>query len=253
MTQPHPVDPLDNPVWVSLTTTHAHLAEGTGRGRRFPADVSPFAGVADQADPAAWHDLAALVGPGVEVVVPALTVDPPAGFTVTRHFPGVQLVATDALRGGPLPAAVELGEDDVADALDLVSRTGPGPFGPRTRLLGRYLGVREGGRLLAMAGERLRPTGATEISAVCTDPAARGRGLATALVRAVAHGVRERGELPFLHAAAQNARAIGLYEHLGFRWRRDVDFATVRTPVPGPGARPDEPGEDHRDKRPVRP
>jgi ribosomal protein S18 acetylase RimI-like enzyme len=220
---------LDNPVWESLTTTHAHLAEGTGRGRRFPVDVSPFCAVADQSDPAAWHDLAAVTGPGVEVLVPALAVDPPAGFGV-RHFAGVQLVATDALRTGPSPVAVELGEDDVADVLDLVARTEPGPFGPRTRLLGRYLGIREDGRLLAMAGERLRPGGATEISAVCTDPAARGRGLATALVRAVAHGIRERGELPFLHAAAQNTRAIGLYESLGFRLRRTVDFATVRTP-----------------------
>ncbi|MBB2902347.1 ribosomal protein S18 acetylase RimI-like enzyme [Kineococcus radiotolerans] len=222
--------PLDNPVWESLATTHAHLAEGSGRGRRFPADVSPFSGLADQADPAAWDDLAAVTGPGAEVLVPALTVEPPAGFAVTRPFPGVQLVATDALRTEPHPDAVELGEDDVPEVLDLVARTRPGPFGPRTVLLGRYLGVREGGRLVAMAGERLRPTGATEISAVCTDPAARGRGLATALVRAVAHGVRERGELPFLHAAAQNVRAIALYEHLGFRRRRDVDFATVRTP-----------------------
>jgi ribosomal protein S18 acetylase RimI-like enzyme len=230
VTQPHPGDPLDNPVWASLATTHAHLAEGTGRGRRFPADVSPFCGVADQADPAAWADLAAVAGPGAELLVPSLAVDPPAGFAVTRHFGGVQLVATDALRTEPHAGAVELGEDDVAEMLDLVARTQPGPFGPRTRLLGRYLGVREGGRLLAMAGERLRPTGATEISAVCTDPAARGRGLATALVRAVAHGVRERGELPFLHAAAGNTGAIRLYEALGFRRRRAVDFATVRTP-----------------------
>lgn len=230
MTQPHPADPLDDPVWGSLTTTHAHLAEGTGGGRRFPADVSPFTGLADQADPAAWADLAALAGPGVELLVPFLAVDPPAGSTVTRHFPGVQLVATDALRTAPHPGAVELGADDVPEMLELVARTRPGPFGPRTRSLGRYLGVREGGRLVAMAGERLRPAGATEISAVCTDPAARGRGLATALVRAVAHGVRERGELPFLHAAAENTGAIGLYEHLGFRRRRAVDFATVRTP-----------------------
>nr|WP_281372984.1 GNAT family N-acetyltransferase [Kineococcus aurantiacus] len=114
--------------------------------------------------------------------------------------------------------------------LDLVARTRPGPFGRRTRLLGTYLGVREDGRLLAMAGERLRLGSATEISAVCTDPAARGRGLATTLVRAVAQGVRDRGELPFLHAAAQNTRAIGLYEHLGFTLRRTLQFATVRTP-----------------------
>jgi len=223
-------NPLDNPVWESLTTTHAHLAEGTGRGRRFPADVSPFSGVADQDEPQGWRDLADLAGPGALLVVPALAATPPAGFEVTANLPGVQLVATSAFGSEPSADAVELGEDDVEDALDLVFRTRPGPFGRRTRSLGRYLGIREGGRLLAMAGERLHPTGATEISAVCTDPEARGRGLATCLVRAVAHGIRERGELPFLHAAAHNTGAIRLYESLGFERRRTIDFATVRTP-----------------------
>ncbi|WP_328294746.1 GNAT family N-acetyltransferase [Kineococcus sp. NBC_00420] len=232
MTQHHP---LDNPVWSSLATTHAHLAEGTGDGRRFPVDVSPFSGVADQGDPRGWHDLADVAGPGVLLLVPALAVTPPEGFTVTARLPGVQLVATDALRTEPSPHAVELGDQDVDDMLDLVSRTQPGPFGRRTRLLGRYLGIREDGRLLALAGERLHPTGATEISAVCTDPSARGRGLATSLVRAVAQGVRDRGELPFLHAAAHNTGAIRLYESLGFALRRTLDFATVRTPgTPAP-------------------
>lgn len=224
--------PLDNPVWSSLATVHAHLAEGSGDGRRFPADVSPFCGVADHDDPTGWHDLAAVAGPGVSLLLPALSATPPEGFAVTANLPGVQLVATGALRTEHDPVAVELGPDDVPEMLDLVSRTQPGPFAQRTRLLGRYLGVREDGRLLAMAGERLHPDGATEISAVCTDPSARGRGLATRLIRAVAQGVRDRDELPFLHAAAHNTGAIRLYESLGFELRRTIDFATVRTPGP---------------------
>ena len=113
--------------------------------------------------------------------------------------------------------------------LALVERTRPGPFLPRTIELGTYLGVRDDGVLVAMAGERLHPPGWTEISAVCTDPAARGRGLATRLVRALVHGIRARGEQPFLHAAADNP-AIGLYESLGFRHRRGVTFAAARVP-----------------------
>jgi len=225
-------DPLDNPVWSALTGVHAPLAEGSGRGLQYPADVSPFSGVQDQRDPAAWADLAAVAGPGRLLVVPAFS-QAPEGFEVTANLPGVQLVATAAFVAEPSELAVELGEDDVDDMLDLVERTKPGPFGRRTRLLGRYLGIRdaaENGKLLALAGERLRVGKATEISAVCTDPSARGRGLATTLVRAVAHGIRERGELPFLHSAAHNTGAIRLYEHLGFEVRRPVDFATVRTP-----------------------
>lgn len=90
-----------------------------------------------------------------------------------------------------------------------------------------------------MAGERLRVPGWTEISAVCTDPDHRGRGLATRLVRAVAAGIRERGDTPFLHAAASNARAIALYESLGFTLRRRTTILQVRTPATAPpGARP---------------
>lgn len=235
MDSARPDDGLDNPVWASLTGTHAHLALGAGAGRAYPVDVSPFSGLLDQSSPQAWADLADVAGPGAELVVPALAVTPPPGFTVSWRLPGVQLVAGRELRASvaaePVPpAVVELTEADVADMLDLTARTKPGPFAARTRALGRYLGLREGGRLVAMAGERLRPPGATEISAVCTDPSVRGRGFATVLVRAVAAGVLARGESPFLHAAAENTSAIRLYRAMGFELRREIDFAGVLAP-----------------------
>ena len=121
--------------------------------------------------------------------------------------------------------------------LDLVARTQPGPFEPRTITLGTYLGIRRGGALVAMAGERMRPPGWGEISAVCTDPAHRGQGLAGRLVRAVGAVVRERGDVPFLHAAATNATGIRLYEQLGFTLRREILFAVLRATAGGrPGA-----------------
>lgn len=227
---------LDNPVWASLTGVHAHLAVGTGGGRAYPADVSPFSGLADQASPRDWADLAQVAGPGAVLVVPALAADPPAGFRVDWRLPGVQLVAGPefcaSVAAEPTPPGVlELTADDVPEMLDLTARTRPGPFAERTRLLGRYVGVREGGRLVAMAGERLHPPGFTEISAVCTDESVRGRGLATLLVRAVAAGVVARGETPFLHAAAVNTSAVRLYRALGFALRREIDFAAVVAPA----------------------
>lgn len=221
-------DTLDNPIWAALTGPHAHLAERHGLAARYPAQVSPFTALADPADPRAWRDLAALAGPGA--TVPVSGVDAvPAGWQVVESGRGVQLVAT-ALRTEPAPDAVELGPADVPEILDLIARTRPGPFLPRTVELGRYLGLRHHGRLIAMAGERLRVPGGTEISAVCTDPAHRGRGLATRLVRAVAAGIEERGDTPFLHAAAANAPAIRLYQSLGFTLRRTTDFLLARTP-----------------------
>ncbi len=222
---PHP---LDNAVWAALTGPHAAFAERVGRAARYPTDVAVFTALEDPADPAAWADLYRLVGPGVTLALPG-THPVPAGWSASGGIPGVQLVDT-ALRAEPAPEAVRLGTDDVPEILGLIERTRPGPFLPRTVLLGTYLGIRHQGRLIALAGERLRLPGWTEISAVCTDPDHRGRGLGTRLVRAVAAGIRERGDTPFLHAAASNTGAIRLYESIGFTLRRRIDFREVRTP-----------------------
>ncbi|MFO1274404.1 MAG: GNAT family N-acetyltransferase, partial [Rubrivivax sp.] len=109
--------------------------------------------------------------------------------------------------------------------------TEPGPFLARTHAMGRFIGVREQGRLLAMAGERFRPEGWTEVSGVCTHPEARGRGLARALSAAVSARIQARGETPFLHAWQSNVAAIRLYESLGFVLRCEVDVAVLEKPA----------------------
>jgi len=218
---------LDNPVWTALTHGQKTFAEVRGRAARYLPDVSPFAAVADAADPAAWADLAELAGPGGEVWMPAATDGTMPGWERTGGGVGVQLTGED-LAVAPDSEAVRLTAADVPEMLDLVARTKPGPFGPRTRELGTYLGIRRQGALVAMAGERMRPPGWAEISAVCTDPAFRGQGLAARLVRAVAAAVRERGETPFLHAAGSNTGAIRLYLAMGFRHRRDINFHAYR-------------------------
>jgi GNAT superfamily N-acetyltransferase len=224
---------LDNPVWGALTGTHAGLAQRHGRAARYQADVAPFAAVEDNADPACWADLAELIGPGGVAVLPLIDVDaPPAGWEVLNRIVGVQMLAPPVagpaeLDGKPVDA-VPLGPADLPGMLDLVARTEPGPYARRTPELGAYHGVHRGGSLVAMAGERVRPDGWTEVSAVCTDPLYRGQGLASALVRLVMAGIRARGEIPFLHATATNTNAIRLYEHLGFTHRVRPVFTATR-------------------------
>ena len=221
--------PLDNPVWDSLNGAQAHFGSRRGAAARFDPDVSVFAALADDAGPSAWQDLAALAEPGTQLVVVDAPFDPPSGWEIVGRFAGVQLTGEDVKVDDDLET-IELSPDDVPEMTDLVEHTKPGPWRPRTIEMGRYLGVRVDGELVAMAGERLRPTGWTEISAVCTDERFRGRGLGTRLIRAVGAGIVASGQLPMLHASAGNVNAIRLYESMGFAFRRDREFLRVRTP-----------------------
>lgn len=222
---------LDNPFLSALTGPHAGFAEAKGVARRYPPDVSPFAGVPYPAGAGAWRDLADLVGPGAEALIAAYQGPVPGGWGDLVRIDGFQLVAAAGCTGSPEPEAVELGAADVPAMLELVGLTRPGPFASGTYRLGRYLGLRHAGRLVAMAGERIHLPGHVEVSAVCTHPDFRGRGLALRLVRAVVAGIRERGETPILHVAAENTGAIRLYESLGFRTRTELSFRLLRAPA----------------------
>jgi ribosomal protein S18 acetylase RimI-like enzyme len=215
---------LENPVWAALTGPQACFAEVAGNAACFLSDVSPFCAMADLADPAGWRDLATLTG---HALLTGPAISPRAGWQLGLSVPGLQMTGT-GMTGVADPEAVVLTGTDVPEMLDLVERAQPGPFRKRTIELGRYLGIRHEGRLVAMAGERLRLPGWTEVSAVCTDPEFRGQGLGARLTLAVAAGILERGELPFLHAAATNDNAIRLYERLGFEPDHEVVFASYQ-------------------------
>ncbi|MEV5886852.1 GNAT family N-acetyltransferase [Streptomyces sp. NPDC052020] len=229
------VSVLDDPVGQSLGGPHAHLARRLGGAATYRTDVATFSAVPVQPEARDWADLAALLGPGAFADMFSCPACPPPGWEPVFSLAGRQLIWS----GGPLPGRrgdepdsdmVVLGEDDVPEMLDLVARTEPGPFWSRTHELGTYLGVKVDGTLVAMAGERLRPPGWTEISAVCTAPEARGQGHAARLVRTLAARILERGDRPFLHVAEANTGAIALYERLGFRTRRQMTFRGFRTP-----------------------
>ncbi|WP_212531277.1 GNAT family N-acetyltransferase, partial [Actinospica durhamensis] len=216
---------LDDAVRASLAGAHARFAQRRGGAVRYHPDVAAFTALDDPDDFSAWADLAALLGPEEDLALPGVT-RWPENWRPLFSAEGVQMVGTD-LDPRHDDEAVVLGAADVPEILELIARTEPGPFRVRTVELGTYLGIRRDGALVAMAGERLRPPGWTEISAVCTAPEYRGQGLAGRLVRAVAAGIVERGDRPFLHTIASNENAIRLYRALGFEIRRTTTFTVL--------------------------
>jgi predicted GNAT family acetyltransferase len=220
---------LDNPFWSSLATRHAHIALGGALARRYPAEISPIAGMPG-VDPVNIAALEALVEVGDDVgtaasVVPAL----PGNWETLYESRLTQMVRADR---SPLPEGdvqtTMLGPADVAEMLALVALTKPGPFRTRTIALGPYVGIREGERLVAMAGVRLWIGGFREVSAVCTHPDAQGRGYARALTARVVNRIQRAGETPFLHAESSKPRVIEIYRALGFVRRAEFPLLHAR-------------------------
>jgi ribosomal protein S18 acetylase RimI-like enzyme len=221
--------PLDNLVWHALRGRLSRFAasHSTDDLVHFDSGVSVFSAV-DTLDDACWKRAAELVGP--EGVCGFFRdVIPPTPMGWEEHFRAacLQMVAADvALPSGV--AVVGLGADDAAEMLALANLTEPGPFAIRTFELGRYVGVRRDGVLLAMAGERFRVPGFVEISGVCTHPDARGEGLAGELTLNLVESIRGGGDEAMLHVLETNENAIRLYQKLGFVVRRSVDVVFVQ-------------------------
>ena len=212
---------LDRPFWHALHSRQSHLAQWNAQGTavRMDPGYGPFGGAAAGAQDA----LAGLIGAGEELwLVEPEAVKAP-GLMSKLTAPLVQMVAQGAPRAFDPAGIVALDESHADQMAALALATKPGPWGEKTHTYGQFYGIFDGERLVAMAGERARPgEGWAEVSGVCTDPAYRGRGMAARLIGQVVAGLSARGDAAYLHSWAGNAAAIGLYEHLGFRIRREM-------------------------------
>ncbi|WP_424952100.1 GNAT family N-acetyltransferase [Deinococcus sp.] len=243
MTDTETLPLLDNPFWHALRGPQRALGQVGKLAARYRPQVSAMAGL-ESDTPAAWTELDTLTAPGeIAALFGPVLLDAPGGWTRVAQFATVQMVQTGQAAALPSPDGL-LGKaltlQDVPAMLDLVGLTRPGPFQPGTIEMGLYLGLWDesgptGPRLAAMTGQRARLPGACEISAVCTHPEYRRRGLARALVSQVAALTRESGLTPFLHVAPDNAAAQATYRQLGFVPRREIWVSVMRR---GEDARP---------------
>jgi len=230
---------LDNVIWKALATRQSAFAETFDQASRFPREVTALAAFLEPS-PRGYASLAGLLGVGGTATLSlASPYQPQPKWDVIAAFPGLQMVAEKAVsetgdassslgRPDHTLAITELAQRDSPEMVELATLTKPGPFGLRTYELGTYVGIRSEGKLIAMAGERLKVPGYTEVSAVCTHPEHTGQGYARGLMMEIMRGIRERGETPFLHVRQDNARAVGLYEALGFLTRMVVHFTVLR-------------------------
>lgn len=221
--------PLDRPVWNALTTVQAGLAVAAGVAVRIDPDYGPFAAARDAGGEAQAALVATLKGPDDRIgVVERAAWPAPQGTRVLGGGDLLQMVFEGtAPKEADDPRIELLGEGDALEMAALAHATEPGPWGSKTHRYGAYHGIRIGGRVASMAGERMRLPGLAELSGVSTWPEFRGQGLAAALVRRVVRGFLERGDTPFLHCYAANVGAVALYEKLGFRVRAGMTFTIL--------------------------
>ena len=220
---------LDNPIWHALSTRQAVLNKGTERVKFFDESVSPFVTMDawNEADLKEMQEIIPL-DRSFYVLIPR-QVKIPEAFEQVYTTPIYQMVC-EAFHPQMLPeqSVLEMGAGDVKEMIELTALTRPGPFSNNTMSFGRYIGIREGTRLAAIAGERMKVTGYTEVSAVCTHPDFLGKGYASHLMSILCAEIIARGETPFLHVRADNPRAIRAYERLGFSISRDVFFVIIK-------------------------
>lgn len=212
--------PLDTPIWSALASRQAPFDRDGVRARRFPVAVSPLAAMQDHA-PESAEALAARIPAADDIaMLERIVPSPPTGVEASVGGVCLQMLLQDGFKGGASSTPlVALGDADAAEMLALALLTKPGPFRARTHTMGRFMGVRAGGELVAMAGERLHVDGFHEISAVCTHPDHRGKGYGAALMRAIGERMRDEGDTPFLHCYDTNTGAVALYLALGFTVR----------------------------------
>ncbi|MEM9393360.1 MAG: GNAT family N-acetyltransferase [Pseudomonadota bacterium] len=222
---------LDDPVQAACDSGWSQWVQSQGAAQALPAFIGHFATLCEE-DPKGGEDLAALIAkrkaPVLFLKKAEITV--PAPVECLKEFGALQMVLSKPPDLPDMDEITLLEMRDAEDMLALAQISKPGPFAIGTPLLGKFLGIRQNGHLIAMAGQRINLPGWVEISGVCVHPDFHGRGLGADLTCAMVHLILSGAAMPFLHTYRENHRAISLYERLGFQVRTEMHLASVGLP-----------------------
>lgn len=220
---------LDNPVWNALTSGNKNLAGGDDNVGYYPKEVSPFVGVAEPAVSNFERLYEIMPSDGYFAFCSPAELSIPAPWKVLRRIEVLQMICEQPSRKADKTGdiIVPLSDVHIPAMLELTKMTNPGPFFKRTIDFGHYRGIFDGDKLIAMAGQRMNPVPYAEISAVCTHPDYLGRGYAARLLLNQVERIKAAGEVPFLHVLTENARAIGVYQSLGFTTRQTLNIYSI--------------------------
>ncbi len=218
---------LDNPAWYSLLETHKHFGIGTDGLKCYQKNIVAFA---------AWDTskneglilLDKLIELNESFFIIGEMTPLPSNYLIERTITCLQMICTSAIKINTVATIVKLGDAEADEMTALTKLVMPGYYKHDTRLMGDYFGIMDNNQLVAMAGERICLNGLTEVSAVVTHPAFTGRTYAQQLVAQVVNKNLAAEIIPFLHTGQNNGRAIRMYEYLGFKKRRIINFTKIK-------------------------
>lgn len=215
---------LKNPVWDSLCETHSSFSLAYEDVKFYAPEICPFGAFTDAAKTAKALNAYAKLTDSFFLVSENETPTFDENFVILdQKIEGCQMVLEDFIAPRISEEITPLTTEHIEEIHHLIWLVMPGYYQRRTFEMGNYFGIFKDNKLVAVAGQRMQTNDWIEISAIVTHPDYTRRGYAKQLTAHVTKEILKENKHPILHTTKGNA-AIGLYESLGFKLTREMNW-----------------------------